>query len=239
MRSATVNHLAHLLLAGYDPKAMVGQVLADFVSARSIGTFEPRIQAGIRAHQRIDVFTDRHTAIGRARRRFPAPYRRYAGVLLDIYFDHFLARDWQSYGNGAPLPKFAQFCYRVLDSHRDMQAGRFQRAVDAMHREDWLVSYRALAGVERALRGIAKRCKRENPLATALTVLEANSGPLQSDFQEFFPQLKDFADSLLEPAPRRRNHDSGSRYEPRTLATRKTQAGALPPGREQRYTLGV
>lgn len=95
----------------------------------------------------------------------------------------------------------AQSCYRVLESHRDIQAGRFQRAVDAVRRENWLASYRELAGVECALRGISKRCKRENPLASALTVLEANSGPLQSDFQVRFRNSKATRAACWNPPP--------------------------------------
>lgn len=194
-----MNHLAHLLLAGPDPEVQVGQVLADFVSAREIPAFAPGIQNGIRAHQRIDAFTDRHLTVARARRRFPAPYRRYAGVLLDIFFDHFLACDWERQGGPASLDSFSASCYAVLQAHSQLPAPRFQQAVAAMRRDNWLASYRDVGGVERALQRVAGRCRRANPIASGAAVLRADYADLQVCFAEFFPQLREFAAELRRP----------------------------------------
>ena len=131
-----MNYLAHLLLADDEDEARVGQVLADFVDARSIVKLPRGIQAGIRAHQAIDVFSDGHPAFGAARRRLRPPYRRYAGVLIDMYFDHYLAANWVRHGSGEPLAEFAASCYEVLFAHRHLQAGRFQHAVESMRAED-------------------------------------------------------------------------------------------------------
>ena len=187
-----MNCLAHLLLAEDENEARVGQVLADFVSAKSIGTFAAGIQAGIRAHQRIDAFADCHAAVATARRRLEPPYRRWGGVLLDVYFDHFLAKGWDQHGDGSLLPQFAESCYRTLSAYRHLPAERFRHAIDAMRRENWLVGYGNLSGIDKALRGIARRCTRENPLSTGIRVLEANYEALRSDFEIFFPQLKAF-----------------------------------------------
>ncbi len=199
-----MNFLAHLLLAGDDSEARVGQVLADFVDATSIGTFSKGIQSGIRAHQRIDAFSDRHPAFNTARRRLRPPYRRYGGVLLDVYFDHFLASGWDRHGNGTRLPDFAESCYRTLHSYRDLPAERFRIAIDAMRRGNWLVGYASVNGVDMALRGIARRCRRENPLDTGARVLEANYEAFRCDFEIFFPQLKDFAAATAAAERRKR-----------------------------------
>ncbi len=191
-----MNFLAHLLLAEADDEARVGQVLADFVNASSIGTFAQGIQAGIRAHQRIDAFADGHAAFSTARRRFRPPYRRYAGVLLDVYFDHFLANAWDRYGDGSSLPDFAESSYRVLHAYRHLPAERFRRAVDAMRRDNWLVGYADLEGVDLALKGIARRCRRENPLGSGARILEANYESLRSDFEVFFPQLQAYVAAM-------------------------------------------
>ena len=193
-----MNHLAHLLLAGDDPEAKVGQVLADFVKAGDIALFTPGIQAGIRAHQHVDAFADRHPVFARARRRLQPPYRRFAGVLLDIYFDHFLAQAWDRHGDGTPLPEFAESCYRLLAVYRALPAERFQIAIDAMRRDNWLVGYADVAGVDRALRGVSKRFSRENPLASGASVLQQQYEPLRADFEEFFPRLAEYARTLSE-----------------------------------------
>lgn len=193
LSSISVNYLAHLLLAGDDPKAQVGQVLADFVSAGSIATFEAGIQAGIRAHQKIDVYSDTHPVYAAARRRLKPPFRRFAGVLLDVYFDHFLAKGWNCHGDGTALAEFAQQRYKTLRKYRVLASKRFRIVVDAMARDNWLVGYAELEGVERALQGISRRFRRENPIASGATVLIENYGPLRSDFEEFFPQLKEYS----------------------------------------------
>ncbi len=195
-----MNHLAHLLLAGDDPEAKVGQVLADFVTAGDIAALAPGIQAGIRAHQRIDSFADSHPVFARARRRLKPPYRRFGGVLLDIYFDHFLARGWERYGDGGSLAGFADRSYRILNEYRDLPSARFRRVVAAMCRDNWLVGYASLAGVDRALQGLSQRFPRANPLASGGAVLRDQYAALEADFGEFFPSLAAYARSLAPAA---------------------------------------
>ena len=216
---ASMNHLAHLLLAGDDPEAQVGQVLADFVTAGSIASFAPGIQAGIRAHQRIDAYADGHPVFCVARKRLRPPYRRFGGVLLDVWFDHFLATGWDQHGNGTSLAEFAQARYRVLHEYRHLRAPRFRVVVEAMRQDDWLVAYSELSFVDRVLHGISRRFKRENPIGSALPVLLENYEALRSDFEEFFPELKAYAGTLR---PRSRGPASeanleGHRRIPQTL----------------------
>ncbi len=191
-----MNFLAHLRLAGNSDEARVGQVLADFVRAPSVSSLAPGIQAGIRAHQRIDAFADAHPAFATARRRLRPPYRRYAGVLLDVYFDHFLALGWERHGDGSGLASFAESCYATLQRFRNLPVPRFARAVDAMQQENWLVGYAEITGVERALQGIARRCRRENPLASGAGVLLEHYECLRADFERVFPPLTAFASSI-------------------------------------------
>ncbi len=187
-----MNYLAHLYLAGDNPKAQVGQVLADFVAAREIDCFEPGIRAGIRAHQRIDVFTDSHPVVAAARRRMAAPYRRYGNILLDVFFDHFLAKNWGRYRADVSLEEFSQQRYQVLIEHSDVHRERFQRVVTSMQNGDWLGSYRDVDNIDRALRGISRRLTRENPLTTGVSVLRDQYDELEADFKTFFPQLEHF-----------------------------------------------
>ena len=193
-----MNYLAHLLLAGDDPGIQVGQVLADLVRAPDIPALPPRIRAGIRSHQRIDAYADTHREFAVARRRLRPPYRRFAGVLLDVYFDHFLARAWDRHGNGMPLDEFADSRYRVLRRFIDLPSQRYRNVVEAMERDNWLAGYSHLSGVDRALRGIARRCSRPNPLASGVSVLEDLYEPLRSDFERFFPELKEYSATHCE-----------------------------------------
>ena len=126
---------------------------------------------------------------------------------MDVYFDHFLAKDWDRYGDGTQLAEFADARYEVLSSFRDIPVERYHRLLGAMRRDNWLVGYATLAGVERALHGIAQRCKRENPIASGLPVLVGNYETLHRDFETFFPQVKAYAATLVteQPDPQRLN----------------------------------
>lgn len=188
-----MNFLAHLRLAGDDPEAQVGQVLADLLAGTPVATLPPGIQAGIRAHQRIDAFTDRHVVVEASRRRFTPPYRRFAGVLLDVYFDHLLARNWERYGDGSRLEDFAESRYSVLARYRHLPVGRYRTVVNAMRSGRWLEGYADFGGVERALQGLARRFSRENPVASAGSVLLQLDALLEDDFARFFPDLVAFS----------------------------------------------
>ncbi len=197
-----MNYLAHLYLAGDDPQAQVGQILADFVASREIDGFTPGIRAGIRAHQRIDVFTDTHPIPAAARRRMAPPYRRYGNILLDLFFDHFLAKNWERYRSDVPLGEFARRSYRNLEEHSHIYPGRFRRVVFFMRRGDWLGSYRDTANIDRALKGISRRLTRSNPLGDAVSVLQDQYRELEEDFAKFFPELEEYVRKHAETAQR-------------------------------------
>ena len=188
-----MNYLAHLFLAGDNPDYLVGHMLGDFVKPREIAAYRPEIQTGIRMHQRVDAFSDSHTIFAASRRRFQPPYRRYAGILVDLVYDHFLATHWDSYSPGVSLPEFTRRAYAVLEAEQAILPGRLQRMLPHLVEGDWLSSYRDLHNVARALRGISRRLRRENPLDDALGALQENYAGLQRDFQAFFPELVEFA----------------------------------------------
>lgn len=192
-----MNYLAHLKLGSANPAHMVGHMLGDFVKPREIAAYPPPIQAGIAMHQRVDAFSDGHPVFAASRRRFEPPYRRYAGILVDLAYDHFLAKHWDQYSPAEDLPLFARRAYAVLREHESMLPKRLQRMLPHMIADDWLCSYRELKNVGRALWGISRRLQRANPLPTAITAIEAGYEGLESDFQQFFPELLEFS-SLME-----------------------------------------
>ena len=197
-----MNFLAHLYLASPDPELMFGGVLADFVRGRAVNDYADPIRKGIRLHIQIDAFTDNHPIVAAARKRFQAPFRRYAGILIDLAFDHFLASQWDAYSPRVPLDDFASKAYNLLQTNASNRPERMSRAVAAMQRENWLVSYRKLEGIENALCRLSLRLSRENPLNEAGGALRANYSGLQSDFARFHPDLVRFVTLARRTAPR-------------------------------------
>ena len=188
-----MNYLAHLFVAGDHSPDIVGHMLADFVTPRQIAAYAPDIREGIGMHQRVDAFSDDHPACAASRRRFQPPYRRYGGILVDLVYDHFLAKHWDEYSPEIRLPDFAQRAYGVLREHHAILPDRLQRMLPHMIGDDWLCSYREFETIGWALRGVARRLSRENPLPTAMEALEASYDGLESDFRVFFPELLEFA----------------------------------------------
>lgn len=192
-----MNYLAHLHLGGPRPGQLLGSLYGDFVKGRLQGQFDPEIEAAIQLHRRIDVYTDRHPLVDAALSRFSITRRRYAGIVLDVFFDHCLARDWTLYAD-QPLELFTSDVYRVLSAEPQLPE-RLARIAPHMMANDWLGSYREFEVLEQVLRGISRRLTRPEELAAAMQELRVLYEPLSEDFRLFYPQLQDFAQNYPTP----------------------------------------
>jgi acyl carrier protein phosphodiesterase len=191
-----MNYLAHLHLGGDAPALLLGSLYGDFVKGPLAGQWPADIEAAIRLHRRIDVFTDRHPLQAQARSRFPLAQRRYAGIVLDVFFDHCLALNWADYAH-EPLPHFTDRVYRVLAAEQRLPE-HLARIAPRMAAQDWLGSYREFAVLEQVLTAIDRRLSRPGLLLECLSDLQRLYTPLFEDFQQFYPQLQAFAASERE-----------------------------------------
>jgi acyl carrier protein phosphodiesterase len=193
-----MNYLAHAWLARHSDDGILGGLLGDFVFGTSVlQDWRPSVRAEIVRHRRIDRYTDDHPAVVAARTRFGA-LRRYAGIVLDVYFDHRLARDWSRW-NALPLDAFTARVYRVLHEHRDELPPRLHAIAPRMAAHDWLGSYARRGSVDHAVRGIATRLSRNGEkLVECLEVLVAEEAAVDAAFDAFFPDLLVAAERLRE-----------------------------------------
>lgn len=187
-----MNYLAHLLLAEQTPHGWLGALMGDFVK----GAIDPDLPVGVRRgialHRRIDSFTDAHPVHRTSRNRIAGARRRYAGIIIDLCYDHFLARRWARH---APLPldEFTAGVYAALARHRALLPPRLARLAPRMAAQDWLASYRDLEALGAALDGIATRSPRSAPLAGAIEDVRRHHRALGDDFDAFFPDLAVYA----------------------------------------------
>ncbi len=183
-----MNYLAHVYLAEDDPESIIGALMGDFAKGRIDPTLAPGIRRGILTHRKVDAFTDAHEVFRASKRRLRPQFRRYGGILVDLYYDHFLAVEWSRYSD-VSLMDFSRRVYGVLQEHRMKLPPRMQRSVSYMVNHDLLLSYRDTDGIHRALKGIEGRLKRQSRLRDAIVDLEQNRGLLAADFFAFFPEL--------------------------------------------------
>jgi acyl carrier protein phosphodiesterase len=195
-----VNFLAHLYLAGENEDQVVGQVLADFLERGWQELVSPGVLRGIRLHQQTDLYTDQHALFRRSRERLPPHLRRYAGIVVDIFYDHLLATHWEQFHH-TPLEEFAQSRYRILEARTEEMTGRMRAVLPIFIERDWLTSCRSKEGIERALIGISRRLKRVNPIAEAGAVLWADREGFEQDFLSFFPDLTAHISRLAKSWP--------------------------------------
>ncbi|WP_263142458.1 ACP phosphodiesterase [Pseudomonas sp. RIT-PI-AD] len=190
-----MNYLAHLHLGGPAPEQLLGSLYGDFVKGPLGGRYSPRIEAAIRLHRRIDVFTDAHPLTARARARFPEERRRTSGILLDLFFDHCLALHWGDYAE-EPLERFTSRVYGVLTTEPALPE-RLVGVAPYMAAQDWLGSYRDFRVFERIIAGMSGRLSRPHLLQGAYAELDELYGVLSEDFRAFYPQLMAFARAAL------------------------------------------
>ena len=185
-----MNFLGHLLVSGDDPLVITGNFMADAVKGRDLSRFDPRVQQGIRLHRRIDAFTDTHpiTLIGRDRLR--AQCGKYAGVALDLFYDHIIASEWNTLRT-EPLPTFAQRMYRVLHEHSALMPERTRYMLPFVIKNDWLSSYATIAGTGRALAGLSRRVPAGGSLAGSEVVLAAHIDGYRSECLLFLRELNE------------------------------------------------
>ncbi len=193
-----MNYLGHLYLADDTAESLIGNLLGDFVKGSiTKGTYPLAIAKGIELHRKVDVFTDSHEIFRASVNRISAARRRFAGIMIDIFYDHFLAKTWPRYST-VPLQNFSQNVYAILTTNHSLLPERLQRMLPYIVHEDWLSSYTHISAIHRTLNRLSKRFKRENPLVNSAEELVANYEALEADFHGFFPDLIRYVETYRE-----------------------------------------
>ena len=186
-----MNFLAHFYLSDNTPEGFVGGLLGDFVRGDFRGKFSETIEREIEIHRSIDSFTDTHAIVKQSKQRVSASRKKYAGVLIDMFYDHFLAVVFESYA-GVAIEEFSAKVYRALSESETYLPAELYARIAWIHEHSLLNSYVRIEGIGRALYGISRRLKRENPLPEGIFDLKNNYDDLRKDFEIFFPNLIEF-----------------------------------------------
>ena len=189
-----MNFLFHLYLAGDDPDLLAGNLAGDFVKGRLDDRYPPGIARGIRMHRGIDSFASNNRLFRQSKQRLRPELGLYRGVLVDLYYDHFLARDWGEHCS-VSLEEYLAGAYRVVKEREAFLPDRLVRLVPVIFTE-LLPSYAHVDGIELALVRMSKRLRRPNPLAEGIGELGRHYGALEEDFRMFLPEVTELAHGL-------------------------------------------
>ena len=191
-----MNFLAHALLAGESPALVVGGVVGDWIKGPLPAGLPEDLARGVALHRAIDSFAETHPAFCASRARMSPARRRYAGVLVDIFYDHLLARDWARY-RADELGGYCAGVYRQIADRRHHLPASAHHALELMAREDWLQSYGGLEGIADVLARMARRARQPNPLAGGEADFVAAAEGFERDFRDWLPDAQHFVADWL------------------------------------------
>jgi len=194
-RELVMNFLAHSLFAKQNRELIVGQFCGDFVRGASLDSFPVSIRHGIALHRKIDMYTDQHPINLKARRYFKPPQRRFASILTDVVYDHYLARNWSLYSD-SDLHAHVALIHLSLEKHFELLPARLQRFARLLIDEEILLSYLEFDAVNEALERISWRSSRFEVLAQAGPEIKRLDKELSQCFAQFFPDLVAYVASL-------------------------------------------
>lgn len=195
----TMNFLAHLYLSGSDEEIITGNFIADHVKGKAIERYSEGIRAGISLHRAIDAFTDAHPVFIRTKNRLMPKYRKYSGVIADMFYDHFLSAYWEEYSSET-IDEFTKRMYGIIMKRFWILPAKTKYILPFMAKDNWLKGYGTFEGLERALKGMDKRTPFDSGMGKALADLRQDYPLYHEEFNTFFPEIIRLTEKLRDPA---------------------------------------
>ena len=174
---------------------MVGNFIGDFVKGSQLNRYAERIQKGIRLHRSIDQFTDSHPVVLESKKRLRGNFHHYSPVIVDVFYDHFVAKNWDQFSK-VPLLDFTQDFYRTMSNYKASIPKAVSNMLVYMASGNWLYNYQFIEGIDQALKGMSRRSKFESKMELAASYLEAHYNLFEQEFNQFFPDLQLHVDNF-------------------------------------------
>src|SRR5438477_1888440 len=183
-----MNYLAHLYLSNDQPMVMIGNFIADHVKGKQFNLYSEEIQKGILLHRSIDTFTDQHKIVEQSKLLLRPYFHKYAPVIVDVFYDHFLARDWKGY-HSQSLDNYSNDVYQLMENNLSLLPERAQYMLTYMKKYNWLTGYATINGMERALSGLSRRTTFDSKMEEAPKFLTEHYNLFEKHFKIFFEEL--------------------------------------------------
>ena len=192
-----MNFLAHIYLSGNNNNIAIGNFISDSIRGNKYKAFPKEIQKGILLHREIDTFTDAHPIFRQSTKRLHKNYSHYSGVIVDIFYDHYLAKNWSKYSD-IPLKDYTAHFYKILKEKHDILPLKVQRLMPYMISGNWLLSYANIEGIKKVLEGMNNRTKYVSKMNLAVNDLKEYYTEFEVEFTLFFDELIKFSNNKLE-----------------------------------------
>lgn len=191
-----MNFLAHLYLSENNTDILIGNFIADHIKGNKFSHFSEDIKRGIILHREIDTFTDVHPIVRKSKRRLHKRYNHYDGVIIDIFFDHFLAKNWKEYSE-IPLNVYASSVYKLLQENINILPEKTQELLPYMIKYNWLYNYQFAKGIQEVLNGMNRRTNGKSQMNLASEDLLIHYNLFEEDFKLFFEELREFCSTKI------------------------------------------
>lgn len=192
----SVNFLAHAFLSGSNEEILIGNFVADSIKGKALETYSIDIQQGVFLHRAIDNFTDTHPLVMQCNTHIRPHFRKFSGVVTDIYFDHFLAKNWLDYTT-LSLHDFANYVYALLQKNYEILPPQSKRILPWMIQQNWLEGYANFVVLQKVFNGMSNRTSFESGMEKAVEVLHSDYHFFEDRFHRYFPELIQFAVDYL------------------------------------------
>jgi acyl carrier protein phosphodiesterase len=195
-----MNFLAHIFLSGNETGVLIGNFIGDFVKGNDYLKYPEDVRRGILLHRKIDAFTDKHAVTKFCKTFIKPKYKKYSGIVVDIFYDHFLAINWEQYSS-VPLRDFVIQKYNILNKHHSFFPEEIKKFFPYFHKSNWLYAYSTLEGLRLVLRGMAYRTSIPDFSYYAITRLKDNYEVLENNFTVFFKDILEFVKAEFSIQP--------------------------------------
>ena len=192
-----MNFLAHIYLSRNNDNLKIGNFIADSIRGKKYLEYSLEIQKGIILHRHIDTFTDSHLTVKISKKRLHENYGHYSGVIVDILYDHFLAKNWSTYSD-VPLDEYVKGFYELLEDNFEVLPLPVQKMLPFMTNDNWLLSYASIEGITKVLEGMNRRTKNRSKMNLAVVELQEFYVDFEKEFISFFDELIQFTQEELQ-----------------------------------------
>lgn len=186
-----MNYLAHVFLSGNNEEVVIGNFIGDYVKGKHFKKYSESVRKGILLHRGIDLFTDRNKTVKKSKSLLKKKYGKYSGIIIDIFYDHFLAKNWHKFSSQS-LKNFTQNLHKILNKYFEILPEEVKKFVPSFINKDWIQTYKSIEGIEKVLIRMSSVTTLPDETDYAINVLRDNYNEIEDDFLNYFPELTEY-----------------------------------------------